>query len=314
MTRQPSQPVTAPRTSPIGAFHVLSASALWGTTGTVATFAPAAASPVSIGAATMGIGGLLTFALAARRSFAVLRSRPAVVRAALIGGVCVLIYPLAFYSAMAYAGVAIGTLVNIGCSPLFAATYERLFDGTRLSRRWALATAAAVTGCIILIGGGHPVGGTDGDLAIGVLLGVVGAATYSGFTYIATRIMRTGHSSRAAMGTIFGLGAIGLLPILVITGGPLFSQPEGGYVVGYLAVVPMCLAYLLFGAGIRRVGASTGTTLSLFETIVATGLSIIVVGETLSALSWGGMALIGIGLVIITVGSSTSPRRPRPDR
>lgn len=306
MTRQLSQPAVASRTSPVGAFFVLVASTLWGTIGTVATFAPGGVSAISIGAASMGVGGLLTFAIAARRSLAVLRSEPAVVRLALIGGACVLVYPLAFYSAMAYAGVAIGTLVNIGCSPLFAATYERLFDGTRLSRRWMLATAAALVGCVILIGGGHPVDGTDGELVIGVLLGLIGAATYAGFSYLATRIMRAGHSSQAAMGTVFGLGAVGLLPILAFTGGPLLSQSEGLLVSGYLALIPMCLAYILFGAGLRRVGASTGTTLSLFETLVATALSVIIVGERLGALSWAGMALIGMGLAVITVPAGRS--------
>lgn len=286
---------------------MLAASALWGTTGTVATFAPDGASAVSIGAATMGIGGLLTFAVAARGSLAVLR-HPAARRLAVIGGACVLVYPLAFYSAMAFAGVAIGTLINIGSSPLFAALYERFFDGARLSRRWVLATAAAFTGCVVLVSGGHPVDGSDTDLAIGIVLGLVGGATYAGLSYLATRIMRQGHSSQSAMGSLFGLGAMALLPILAVTGGPLLSSVDGWSVSLYLAVVPMCVAYLLFGAGLRRVGASTGTTLSLFETMVAAALSVLVVGERLGLVSWSGMILIGIGLVIITVRFNRAAR------
>ncbi|MFD0558725.1 DME family drug/metabolite transporter [Stackebrandtia endophytica] len=286
--------------STTGALFVLAASALWGTTGTVATFAPEGASAVSIGAATMGIGGLLTFAVAARGSLAVLRDHRAR-RLAVIGGLCVLVYPLAFYSAMAFAGVAIGTLINIGSSPLFAALYERFFDGARLSRRWLLATLAAFTGCVVLVSGGHPVDGSDTDLALGIVLGLVGGATYAGLSYLATRIMRQGHSSQAAMGALFGLGALGLLPILAATGAPLLSAADGWVVSLYLAVVPMCVAYLLFGAGLRRVGASTGTTLSLFETMVAAALSVLVVGERLGLVSWSGMVLIGIGLVVITV-------------
>ena len=306
MSRRAPALRATPHTSGTGALFVLTASALWGTTGTVATFAPEHASAVSIGAATMGVGGLVTFSVSARRSLTVLRGGSTVVRLALLGAACIVVYPLAFYSAMAYAGVAVGTLVNIGCSPLFAAMYERIFDGTRLNRRWTAATAASFIGCIILLGGGHPVGGTTTDLVIGVLLGMVGAATYAGYSYTATRIMHAGHSSRGAMGAMFGLGAIGLAPVLAVTGGPLLAEPQGILVAGYLALVPMCLAYLLFGAGLRRVGASTGTTLSLFETLVATILSVVIVGEQLTAPSWVGMALIGIGLAVITV--------PTPER
>jgi len=52
-----------------GTLCVLAASVLWGTTGTAATFAPAVG-PLAIGAAAMGLGGLLQVRGSSRRASA----------------------------------------------------------------------------------------------------------------------------------------------------------------------------------------------------------------------------------------------------
>jgi DME family drug/metabolite transporter len=280
---------------------VLGAATLWGTTGTAASFAPAATSPLSTGAATMGIGGLLTFLIAGRSAPRVLRGGRPVLMWALLGGTAVAVYPLAFYSAMDRAGVAAGTVVTIGCSPVFAAVLERLLVGVRLTLRWLAATLAAGTGCALLAltaGGGEAE--TGHDVPGGVALALLAGASYAVFTCYGARIIRAGHSSRAAMGSLFGLGALVLLPVLALTGGPLLSEPRGLLVTTYLAVVPMCVAYVLFGAGLAHVPAGTATTLTLFEPVVAAVLGVAVVGERLGAWAWTGTALVLLGLLVLT--------------
>ena len=88
----------------IGVSAVLFSSVVWGTTGTAATFAPEV-SAVAIGAAAMGIGGLLQALLAGRgivRSLSLLNKQWALL---VLGGLAVAIYPLAFYASMRMAGV-----------------------------------------------------------------------------------------------------------------------------------------------------------------------------------------------------------------
>ncbi|SCK56688.1 DMT family transporter [Streptomyces sp. WMMB 322] len=284
-----------------GPLLVLAAAALWGTTGTAASFAPASASPLSTGAATMGVGGLLTFVLAGRSALRVLHAGRPVALWALLGGVAVAVYPLAFYSSMDRAGVATGTVVTIGCSPVFAALMERLLVGVRLTPRWLAATLCAATGCALLAltAGGGSQGGHD--VPGGVALGLLSGAAYAVFACYGARIIRAGHTSRAAMGSLFGLGALVLLPVLALTGGPLLSAPRGVLVAAYLAVVPMCVAYVLFGAGLARVTAGTATTLSLFEPVVAAALGVAVVGERLGGWAWTGTGLVLLGLLVLTV-------------
>ena len=285
-----------------GPLPVLTAAALWGTTGTAATFAPPGASALSIGAATMGFGGLLLLAIAGKSALSVLRSGNMTL--VLAGALAVAAYPLAFYSSMAVAGVAIGTVVTLGSAPVFAALIERLADGVRLDQTWTVATTVSVLGGFLLVTGGSPLDGT-GSSVLGVLLGLLAGCSYSGYSWAAGRLMRNGHRSRPVMGAMFGAGSVVLLPVLALTGGPLMTSASGLLVAGYLAVVPMGLAYVLFGTGLRHTTVRVATTLSLLEPVVAALLSVLVVGEHLSPQSWLGMVLIGAGLVLV---SSRQPR------
>ncbi|WP_265590258.1 DMT family transporter [Streptomyces profundus] len=286
---------------------MLAAAALWGTTGTAASLAPSGASALSIGAATMGLGGLLTVALAGRSLRTVVRDGWPSLRWVLAGAVAVVCYPLAFYTSMAWSGVAVGTVVSLGTAPVFAALWEWWGEGAGLSRRWLAGTFAACLGCVALVVGGQG-GGQAERLPAGVALGVLSGAGYAAYTYCGSRLIRRGHGTRAAMGALFGLGSVVLLPVFALTGGALTGSGRGLLVICYLAVIPMCLAYVLFGAGLSRVRSSTAITLSLFEPLVASVLAVVVVGERLGAPAWGGVALIALGLTSLTV------RRPATDR
>lgn len=115
------------RSAGAGSLCVLAASLLWGTTGTAATFAPGVG-PLAIGAVAMGLGGLLQALVAApriARQAPRLRARRGTV---LLGALAVAVYPLAFYSSMHLAGVAVGTVVSIGMAPLASAVIERVVD------------------------------------------------------------------------------------------------------------------------------------------------------------------------------------------
>ncbi len=132
-----------------GTFAILVTSFLWGTTGTAATFAPDAG-PLAIGAAALGIGGLLQAAIAVpalRRSVSRLRVNAGLIA---VGALAVAIYPLAFYSSMYLGGVAIGTVVSLASAPLASGLLERLLERRALSRWWMLAALLGIAGSALL--------------------------------------------------------------------------------------------------------------------------------------------------------------------
>lgn len=307
---------------------IVLAALLWGTTGTAATLLPDGIGPLATGASTMAVGGLLLALTAPRATAAVLRSGGAW-RWVVPGALCTAVYPLAFYSGMSLAGVAIGNVTALGTAPVFALVLELLFEPAErrpvLTVRWAVSGAAAVLGVALLslVGHGGASAGPGGQVPLGVGLGLLAGLTYAGYSYTAARLMREGHASRGAVAAQFGLGGLLLVPVLLVVGRPVLTgsgtvaDTPLAHVLGpvpplavlaYLALGPMFLAYVAFGRGLRTVPSSRATTVTLLEPFVATILAVLAVGEHLGPLGWVALALV-LGGVVLT---ATEPEAPGP--
>lgn len=292
------------RLAGIGAITITSV--LWGTTGTAATFAPDVG-PLAIGAAALGLGGLLQ-AIIAVEPLRAARQQLRVHRGLIVlGAIAVAIYPLAFYSSMHLAGVAIGSVVSLASAPLASGVLELIIERRRLSRWWMLAAGIGVVGSALLCLSklGDPAGSAPATTA-GILLGLVAGATYATYSWVAARLMANGVSRAASMGAVFGWGGLLLMPVLLVTGAPILASTEGVVVAAYMALVPMFLGYVLFGLGLARVPASTATTITLTEPAVAAVLAVLIVGERLSSLGWVGLALVAVVLLILAVAPGTA--------
>jgi DME family drug/metabolite transporter len=316
-----------------GVIPILAAAVLWGTTGTAASFLPADVSPLATGAATMAIGGLLLFVLSAPDALRAMAD-PVVRRWLLAGVAGIFVYPLAFYTSMHLAGVAIGTVVSLGSAPVFAAAIEYLVERRAISSRWTACTAVALVGTVLLVAGrsasagathaaaGIHAAGTQaaGILAaesqagspasaalLGAVLGLLAGLSYALYTDASRRLIGAGHSSGATMGALFGLAAVLLVPVLLVTGAPLLQSAGSVGITAYLAIGPMFIAYLLFGRALRTVRASTATTITLAEPLVATVLAVLVVGERFAPVGWAGLALVLAGVAFLVA------RPPQPE-
>ncbi len=284
-----------------GSFAILFAAFLWGTTGTVASFAPQI-NPLAIGAFAMGVGGLLQTLFARKMLRQDFRLLLTCKKKLLIGAMAIAIYPLAFYSSMRLAGVAIGTVVSIASAPLITAILEGLFSKkSYINRRWVISFAFGVAG-ILLLTYTEPAVQQHSEQNIqkytGVLLGLLAGLTYAIYSWVARSVIEDGARSESAMGSLFGLGAIILIPSLLFTGDQLFSSMNNAAVALYMALIPMFLGYIAFGVGLRSVNASKATLLTLFEPVVAACLAVLVVGEVIPLAGWVGMLFITLCLVL----------------
>lgn len=278
---------------------LVGASLLWGTSGTAASLMPHAVSAVAIGAVTMCLGGLLLFLFSASGAIRTIRDRRASGWLA-AGALAVFCYPLAFYSGMHFAGVAIGNVVALGSGPVFAAVLEWIIERRRPRARWLVCTLVAVVGITVLALFGHADASAGvSDVGVGVLLSLLAGFSYALYTYSSSRVIAVGHTGRAVMGGMFGLGAVLLAPVLVLTGTPLLRSSIALGIAAYLICVPMFIAYLLFAVGLRTLSSSTVTTVTLIEPLVATVLAVTVVGERLTTIGWLGLLLILAGVTVL---------------
>jgi DME family drug/metabolite transporter len=293
-----------------GASHILLAACLWGTTATARTFAPAGAGPVAVGAVRVIGGGLLLFLVALRggalRGGALrgLVTRGARTRLLLVtGAAAAAAYQTAFFAAAARTGVAVGTVVTIGTAPVFTGILSMVTGRrSRPGGRWLAATAAAITGCAMLVTGGH----ASGASAAGVALALAASLCYAVYAVTASHLITNGAGDRAVVGAIFGGAAVLLLPVLFTSPMSWVATARGLAVATYLAVLTTALAYLLYARGLRTTAVTTATTLGLAEPAVAAVLGLAVLGEHLTPAGFAGLGVLAIGLVI----AARPARRP----
>ncbi|WP_129838882.1 EamA family transporter [Streptomyces sp. RFCAC02] len=307
--RHPTTP--RPLTAPLGGVPILTAAALWGTTGTAASLAPAGAPAAAVGSAGLALGGPLLL-LTARGTRTLIRTSTRRERWLLaLGALAVAGYPIGFYPAVARTGVAVTTVIALGSAPVLTGLLACLTRRARPTARWVSATLLAVIGCALLVLGPRLTGGGAPVDAAGAALAGLAGLSYAGYTLIGARLIAGGHPSGAVLGTMFGGAAPLVLPVALSGGVQWLTAPRGAAVAAYLALCTTFLAYRLFGHGLRHATAHVATTLTLAEPAVAAVLGVAVMDERLPAVSWCGLAALAGSLVFLTVPPAARRRRPR---
>ena len=281
-----------------GTFFVLGAAVLWGTTGTAQALAPDGASPLAIGALRLLVGGAALLGV-----FFLRRPAPGTPPAprmpagpALLAAGCMAAYQVLFFAGVAKTGVAVGTIVGIGSSPVLAGLLGYLFRGERPGWRWGVATLLAVAGCTLLALAGKEI---DVD-PLGMLLAVGAGGAYATFSLASKGLLEQQPVERV-MAVVFSLGALMLAPLLLTQNVNWLANPRGIGVVAWLGLAATALAYTLFGQGLRLTPVATAVTLSLAEPLTAGALGVALLGEQLTPASAAGIALIFGGLVVLSL-------------
>lgn len=298
---------------------MLLAALCFATTGTARALAGVDADAVSVGAARVLIGGgvlgLLALAARRRRSQAAPAdattalaepggtARPRVPNAiiVLVAAAGVLAYQPTFFTGTGLNGVAVGTVVALGSAPIVTGILDSVLRRRRPGIRWTIATSVAIIGVVLVSG---LVGGDRVDAAISV--GGIGASLGAGASYalyaIASKLLLDrGWSAPAAMGGVFGTAAVFSIPVLLSTSTAWLVTPAGLALALWLGLVTVTVAYLLFGAGLRRLSAATVSTLTLAEPLGATVLGLLVLHEKLAPATIAGLAIIAVGLALVAI-------------
>ncbi len=281
-----------------GAWLVAAGATLWGTTGTAQALAPPGANPLTVGAVRIVVGALALLALAHWRnetkSVRQWRSWP--LKPTLLAAVSMAAYQLFFFAGVARTGVAVGTIVGIGSAPIAAGILGFLARGERPLRPWYLATILAILGCGLLIM-------SSGSLQIdglGIFLAIGAGVVYAVYTLLSKDLLDT-KPAGAVTAVTFSLGALFLLPILFLGNLSWLWQPAGMLVALHLGIVTVGIGYLLFAIGLKTTSVATAATMTLAEPLTAGMLGIFLLGEDVTPLAFGGIALLFTGLLVLAV-------------
>jgi DME family drug/metabolite transporter len=284
------------KTSPeTGMALVLLAAAMWGTTGTAQTFASGELPATWFGALRLVVASLFFAAYAA----VTLRGRVSPVAGGLrlgpvlAAGLCMAVYNLAFFAGVRGTGVAVGTAVALGSSPVWAGLLQAVWLRRVPAPAWWLGTGVAVAGGVLMtLGGGARMQISTG----GVLLCLLSGLAYAAYSLLNQVLVRTASSAALTLGA-FSLAALLAVPAAWWDSGWPALQPADMAAIAYVGVVTAGVAYLLYSHALRHISAATGVTLTLGEPVMAFVMAVTVVGERPGLLAFAGLLLVLAGVL-----------------
>ncbi|MEU5863054.1 EamA family transporter [Nonomuraea sp. NPDC047529] len=208
------------------------------------------------------------------------------------------VYQTAYFAAIAGSGVAVATVVTMGATPIFTAIGGCLLLREPLGPVARAALAAAPAGLVLLTW--ESVVRAEAGAGIGYAL--LSAAGYAGVTLFSRR-HRTDPQGTAVGGFVVGAACLapfalpaGVLPELSVSSAALLL---------YLGAVPTALAYGLFFRALTALPATTVSIISLGEAAGAALIGVVLFGERLTPLAWGGCALLLAAVAVLALKADT---------
>jgi drug/metabolite transporter (DMT)-like permease len=193
----------------------------------------------------------------------------------------------------------------LGATPIFAALAGLLLGTESLpSRFWAGALCSFAGVALVALGAG---GALSGDLG-GVLLGVLTAATWAGYSMLVTPLMRR-YSATRISAVVLGAAWV---PI-ALTGLPQLSDQEWhlGWEVWALFVFatlgPLVLTNELWFRSLDRIGPARATLAANLQPFLAAAIAVVLLSEKLDALELAGGVLIAAGILVARRRRVTAP-------
>ena len=192
-------------------------------------------------------------------------------------------------------------------SPFFAAVFGRVLLKEPVSLPTWGAILLAVAGILVMVGG---VGQIGGGQVLGTAAALISAAGFAAFTVT----IRWGHVDDMLPAVLLGgiFSAIAGAVAALIAGQTLAVPPfEAGLAFG-MGLVTLTGGMYLYTKGSQVVPAAQATLLSLIEVLLAPVWAWAVLGETLSANSaLGGAVLLAAVVLNAALGLRTARQRPK---
>ena len=269
------------------------AGALFGTAGTAVTFAPNEASTSSLGFARLFVGALFLIALLPRLN-GNRRALFGLVRHPLVWvmAICSAAYQPLFFGATQRNGVAISTLLTVGCIPIYTGIVGRIFRREIIKKQWIAATTLAIVGLAI-----RSWSQIELKNVTGVLMAVTAGISVSFYLNAAKSELQKSNFKMELPAVAYLLGSLFLIPLIISEPLSWVLRPSGFVVALYLGIVTMALANALQISGLGKLPAGPTATLMLADPFTATILGVVLLHEEFNGIALLGVILVAIALV-----------------
>ena len=300
-----------------GALLIALAALLWATTGIVAKFlfTGSELQAIALGFLRLVVALPFFFVLMLREQTAEAQSARTQLRSpwklspkALVPllalGVFQAFYQGSYLLAVDLTGAGIATLIALCLAPVLVAIMAAPLLGEKPGAVTILALMAAIAGTAMLV-----ISDMDsaGELRLaGILIAVLAAFVYAGFT-LTSRYSSTGAPVFTTAFICFLTAAVVLLPVVWLIGGfdGMASLTVGQWLmVVYIGVVPTCIGYLSFFAGMRTTPATLSSIIVTLEPLVVALLAWIFLGEILGLAGITGAVILTAAVIVASQSSA----------
>ena len=276
---------------------IAAAAVLFATAGVAGRLAPPGFTAAHLGLSRLLVGGSLIALLAGpARVRTVLASLP---RGSLAAAALALaLFQWSFFAAIGAAGVAVGTLVGAGASPMLAEGIEA-WRARRMPPKASLASAGLTIAAVGMM--------AISSRGAGIALALTAALSFATYASIARRLERASAGAGLVTSSI-ALVAAGLFLLPAASrNAAVLATPAGLAVVAWLALATTVVAYRLFVPALRHVPAAHALAILQLQPLASVIAGGLFLGERVDALVLGGTALMGLALAL-----RAFPRFPSP--
>ena len=200
----------------------------------------------------------------------------------------------------------------LGATPIFAALFGLALGRERLGQRFWIAAIVSFAGvALVAIGAGAHVSGGS----VGILLAVLTAATWAGYSVLIAPLMANYSPYRVSAIVL----AATALALAVIGSRQTTSQSwdlgaDVWLLFAFSVLGPLVLTNVLWFRSLYRIGAARATLATNLQPFVAAIFAVILLSETITALQIAGGVLIAVGIVLARRRPAPPVTAPRADR
>ena len=277
-----------------GPLLILLSSVFFSTTGTLQAFAPEGATPITITFVRMLLGAVTVFLWCwfVGKLPGDLKQIPKKPLAMVV--LSVLLYQVFFFTATKHVGVAVGSVVAIGSTPIWAAIIAFVLFKAAPAKVWYPATVMAIAGVLLINGTSLSV-----DSLLSLASPMIAGLCYAVEITYAQQLVRK-LEPEPAMLLEMALVSVLLLPVMAFSPVEWMFTTRGMLVSIGLGVFTAGIAFTCFVCGLKYTSSTTASTLALSEPLLAACLGIFLLNEPVTWLSGTGIVLLiaSVGLLV----------------
>jgi len=184
----------------------------------------------------------------------------------------------------------------LGATPVFAALIGLALGLERMSRRFWGASVVSFAGVGLVAAGA---GGGVSASRLGILLGILTAATWAGYSVAIAPLMAR-YSATRISAVVLSLGWVAI----AATGGTHAADQDYGVsawvwvLLAFATLGPLVLTNVLWFRALHGIGPSRATLIANLQPFVAAVFALVLLSERMTALQVAGGVLIGGGILL----------------